>query len=209
VADPESSVGASRLTRRGQATRSRILEAAADLMHVKGVGLTTLDDVLVASGTSKSQLYRHFADKEALVHAVIDYQAEQVLARHRRHLERLSSFRGLELWRDAVLQRNALRHGAYGCEIGSLVSELADTDEDGRRALAEHFATWENLLRQGFHRMKDSGQLRDEADPAALATAVMAAVQGGYLLAQLERDVEPMAVALTMAVEHVRSFAAE
>jgi AcrR family transcriptional regulator len=50
-------------------------------MHVKGVGLTTLDDVRVASGTSKSQLYRHFADKEALVHAVIDYQAEQVLGR--------------------------------------------------------------------------------------------------------------------------------
>ncbi len=150
-------------------------------MHVKGVGLTTLDDVLVASGTSKSQLYRHFADKEALVHAVIEYQAEQVLARQRRHLQRLNSFRGLELWREAVLQRNALRDGAYGCEIGALASELADTDEEARLILAEHFATWERLLFEGFQRMKESGQLRGDADPATPATAVMAAVQGGYL----------------------------
>jgi AcrR family transcriptional regulator len=205
----ESSASVSRLTPRGQATRMRILRAAADLMHVKGVGLTTLDDVLVASGTSKSQLYRHFADKEALVHAVVDYQAEQVLSRQGHLLQRLSSFRGLERWREAVLQRNALRDGAYGCEIGSLASELSDTDDAARLSLAEHFATWESLLLEGFQRMKSSGELRSDADPKALATAVMAAVQGGYLLAQLARDVEPMAVALTMAVDHVRSFAAD
>jgi AcrR family transcriptional regulator len=208
VADRSARSGVSRLTPRGQATRSRILQAAADLMHVKGVGLTTLDDVLVASGTSKSQLYRHFPDKEALVHAVVDYQAEHVLARHRRLLQRLSSFRGLELWSEAVLARNALRDGAYGCEIGSLASELADTDEAARQLLAEHFAAWETLLREGLQRMKDSGELREDADPARLATAVMAAVQGGYLLAQLDRDVEPMALALGMAVEHVRRFVA-
>lgn len=209
MAEPDTSLRVSRLTPRGEATRLRILRAAADLMHVKGVGLTTLDDVRVASGTSKSQLYRHFTDKEALVHAVIGYQAEQVLGRQRRLLKRLNSFRGLELWREAVLQRNALRDGAYGCEIGSLASELSDTDEEARELLAEHFASWETLLFEGFERMQASGQLRRDADPRTLATAVMAAVQGGYLMAQLARDVEPMAVALTMAVEHVRSFAAE
>jgi hypothetical protein len=57
--------------------------------------------------------------------------------------------------------------------------------------------------------MQDSGQLRRDADPRTLATAVMAAVQGGYLMAQLARDIEPMAAALTMAVDHVRRFAAE
>jgi AcrR family transcriptional regulator len=36
-------------------------------MYVQGVGATTLDDVVRASGTSKSQFYRHFPDKQALV----------------------------------------------------------------------------------------------------------------------------------------------
>src|SRR5437763_14362660 len=47
------------LTARGAATRDHIVQAAADLMYVKGVHATTLDDVRAATGTSKSQLYRH------------------------------------------------------------------------------------------------------------------------------------------------------
>ncbi|MER7742508.1 helix-turn-helix domain-containing protein, partial [Streptomyces sp. NPDC096538] len=59
--------GDPRLTERGRATRERILRAAADMMYVRGVALTTLDDVRAASGTSKSQLYRHYPDKDALM----------------------------------------------------------------------------------------------------------------------------------------------
>ena len=43
------------------------------------------------------------------------------------------------------------------------------------------------------------------ADPAELATAVMAALQGGYLLAQTARRPQPMEIALDMALEHVRA----
>jgi TetR/AcrR family transcriptional regulator, transcriptional repressor for nem operon len=196
-----------RLTRRGLATRDRIVRAAATLMHTRGVNATTLDDVRVASGTSKSQLYSHFADKESLVQEVISLQAQGVLERHRQRLERLDSLRGLELWRDAIVQRNALRKGAYGCEIGSLASELADQDEPARVSLDGHFQTWQGLLVAALARMVDSGVLRPDADPEALATGLMAALQGGYLLAQTARDVAPMQIALDMAIAHVTSFA--
>ena len=189
-------------------TRDRIVRAAATLMHTKGVNATTLDDVRIASGTSKSQLYRHFADKESLVQAVISLQAQEVLGRHRQRLERLNSIRGLELWRDGVVQRNALRNGAYGCELGSLASELADQDEAARVSLNDHFRTWQGLLTAGLTRMVETGVLRPDADPEALATALMAALQGGYLLAQTAHDVGPMQIALDMAVAHVTSFAA-
>ena len=48
-------------------------------MYVRGVHASTLDDVRAATGTSKSQLYRHFRDQDALVHAVIAVRGEQVL----------------------------------------------------------------------------------------------------------------------------------
>jgi TetR/AcrR family transcriptional repressor of nem operon len=189
-------------------TRDRILRTAADLMFVKGAGVTTLDEVRVASGTSKSQLYHHFPDKETLVRAVVTLVGGQLLERQRQQLARLNSFRGLERWRDAILQRNALRGGAYGCEIGSLAAELSDTDEQAREMLAEQFRSWEELLAIGLNRMRDSGLLRPEADPMTLAVAMMAALQGGYLLAQTAHSPEPMAVALDMALNHVRFFAA-
>lgn len=196
-----------RLTARGAVTRARIVEAASELMHVKSVASTTLDEVMAASGTGKSQFYQHFADKEALVRDVVKLRAGEVLERERRYLERLHSFRGLERWRDAVVQRVALRHGAYGCALGSLASELADQDEDARVTLAEQFANWEELLATGLERMRQEGVLRAEADPAVLATSIMAALQGGYLLAQVTHDARPMEVALDMALDRVRADA--
>jgi AcrR family transcriptional regulator len=207
VADPGSSANGVRLTARGAATRARILQAATELMYVKGVSAVTLDEVRAASGTSKSQLYHHFSDKDALVHEVIATQAQRLLERQQELLRRFSSFRGLQRWRDAVLQRNRLRSGAYGCELGSLASELSDQDEDARVALAGYFRTWEDMLVDGLERMRQNGTLRQDADPVTLATGLMAALQGGYLLAQTARDSAPMAIALDMALDHIRSYA--
>jgi AcrR family transcriptional regulator len=198
-----------RLTERGAATRARILQAAADLMHARGVAATTLEDVRTASGTSKSQLYSHFPDKDALVRDVISLQAAEVLARNERQLRRLDSFRGLERWRDAIVRHIALRDAAYGCELGSLASELADQDEDARAALAGHFRTWQELLSAGLERMRRKGALREDADADDLATGVIAALQGGYLLAQTERSTRPMEIALDMALAHVRALASD
>jgi TetR/AcrR family transcriptional repressor of nem operon len=114
VSRPENAQPGRRLTPRGAATRARIVAAAVELMYVKGVNATTLDDVRAASNTSKSQLYNHFPDKEELVRAVVAARAAQVLERERGDLQRLKSFRGLVRWRDALVQRNALRNGAYG-----------------------------------------------------------------------------------------------
>ncbi|MCX4537719.1 TetR/AcrR family transcriptional regulator (plasmid) [Streptomyces sp. NBC_00841] len=206
MAEQSSDKNGSRLTERGRATQERILRAAADMMYVKGVCPTTLDDVRAASGTSKSQLYRHYPDKDALVRDVVALQAVELLERQHQLLRRLNSLRGLERWRDAVIEHNALRNGAYGCPLGSLASELADQDEEARKAIARYFDTWEGLLEAGLVRMKDSGVLRADVDAGELATGLMAALQGGYLLAQTARDVKPMKIALDMAIGHIKAY---
>jgi len=197
-----------RLTKRGETTRARIVEAAAHLMYRQGVAATTLDEVREESGTSKSQLYRHFADKDALVQAVIGLRSAQVMAREEGRLRELDSFRGLGLWRDALVRTNELQNGAYGCALGSMANELADSNDEARVVLNETLHRWERLLADGFERMRASGVLRDDADPRKLAVGMMAALQGGYLLAQAAHDTAPMAIALDMAIEHVKSLAA-
>lgn len=178
-------------------------------MYERGVAATTLADVRLASRTSKSQLYQHFADKDALVSEVIAQRGEDVLAQQRQSLHEADSFRGLELWRDDLVERNALRNGAYGCPLGSLANELADQDENARQAIARYFDKWLTLLADTVARLKDRGVLRPDADARALANGLLAALQGGYLLAQTARDVSAMRVALDMAIAHVRTFAAE
>ncbi len=198
-----------KLTPRGAATRSAIVQAAAQLMYVNGVASTSLDEVLTAAAASKSQFYRHFEAKADLVHAVIALRAEETMAKQTERLRHLDSFRGLRQWGDAFVQRSALRRGAWGCELGSLSVELADTDEFSRSRLAHHFQQWERLLSEAFDRMRDRGLLRRDLDSMRLAVAVLAAIQGGYLLAQAAHDSSPMEIAVAMAIDHVRAHAAE
>ncbi len=55
--------------------------------------------------------------------------------------------------------------------------------------------------------MKEQGNLSAAADPEQLATLVLAAFQGGMLLAQVAREITPLRVALRAALDHVESFA--
>ena len=194
------------MTSRGAATKARIVEAANQLMFERGVALTTLADVRTASATSKSQLYQHFADKNALVREVIEFRAEALLAQQRRRLEKVDSLRGLELWRDEMVERNALRDGAYGCPLGSIANEIADHDEDTRRIIANHFDEWLQIIVDTIDRLKARGVLRGDADPRALAGGLLVALQGGYLLAKTSRDVSLMRVAVDMAIAQIRAF---
>src|SRR5579862_9604830 len=89
-----------KLTPKGARTRARIVEEAAALIHERGVAATTLDDVRVAAEVSGSQMYHYFADKNELVQAVIDYQADAIVNRQRRAL---SSANGIESWRNMVI----------------------------------------------------------------------------------------------------------
>ena len=68
------------LTKKGSATRQRIIEAAAAEIRERGIGNVTLDDVGRRSGTGKSQLFHYFPDgREQLLLAVAQREADRVL----------------------------------------------------------------------------------------------------------------------------------
>jgi len=190
------------LTARGAATRSRIVDAAADLIYERGVDRTSLDEVMATSGVSKSQLYHYFADKDALVLEVIARQTERVLDAQQPHLEALDSLPALRAWRDAIVRLNKAAQGK-GCPLGSLASELANDSEPARKRLAGSFAMWRGRIEQGLTKMRECGELAASADPHELALALLSAVQGGLLLAKTTHSSRPLEIALDMAIDHV------
>jgi hypothetical protein len=56
--------------------------------------------------------------------------------------------------------------------------------------------------------MRSRGKLRADADPARLATATLAAIEGGLVLTQTRRDPRQLRIALDAAYVYLRSFAA-
>jgi TetR/AcrR family transcriptional repressor of nem operon len=199
---------AGELTAKGRATRDRIVAAAADLMFEQGVAGTSLQDVQQAARVSGSQLYHYFGDKASLVRTVIAWQGETVLGQQWPWLSRLDSLPGIRAWRDYVVSTMRRRECRGGCHIGSLASELSDLDPAARSGLAAAFGRWISAIRDGLQAMQDRGELRAEADVPRLACALMAAVEGGLLLAKAQRDVAPLEAALDTVIDHIESLAA-
>ncbi|MBW4024709.1 MAG: TetR/AcrR family transcriptional regulator [Proteobacteria bacterium] len=190
-------------TARGAKTRARIVEAASRLVAEHGVGGTRLDDIMAESGTSKSQIYHYFSDREALMCAVVEARAWGVLQFQESCLSKVRSFEDLRAWRDMIIEINRSKHCVGGCPIGSLASELADRSETARDALARSFVQWDSHLVGALERMRHEGSLSPAADIPELATGILTALQGGLLMAQTMRTTRPLAIALDMALEHV------
>jgi TetR/AcrR family transcriptional regulator, transcriptional repressor for nem operon len=192
-----------KLTAKGEATRSRILEQAAELIYSRGVHGTNNDLLRRAAGISGSQLNHYFPDKESLVLAVIAWQADRVLAVHE-NFAAFDSITTLREWAGYYISYE--RAYREGCTLGSLANEIIKSDLDVHDELAAQFGRWRDVFRSGLSRMREQGRLRADADPAQLAHSLLAALQGGMLLAQISRDATPLRDALTAAIDHVQSF---
>lgn len=200
VRPPRRAQGAS--TERGRRTRDAIIDAAATIMYENGVATASLDDVLAASGTGKSQLYHYFSGKSELVAAVIDRQLERVLAAQP-GLAEVDSMAGIERWARGVLRVHRQPGGPFACPLGSIAAELKN-DPAFRPALAAAFARWERPFADGLRAMKKRGELGRHEKPDRLAATIVATLQGGMLLARISEDITPLRDAVNLAVDNVR-----
>jgi TetR/AcrR family transcriptional repressor of nem operon len=182
-----------KLTPKGARTRARILDKAAVLIHERGVAGTTLEDVKLAAEVSGSQMYHYFPDKNELLQAVIDYQAETIVNIHRQALIGAS---GVKAWRDMVITEARRTNAVGGCALGSLGGQLAETDPEARALVAAGFDQWSITLRDGLRSLHDAGLLRADLNPDDLATTLLATLEGGTLLAQVQRDTRPLETAV-------------
>ena len=182
-----------KLTPKGARTRARIVEEAAALIHERGVAGTTLEDVKVAAEVSGSQMYHYFPDKNELVQAVIDYQADTIVKHNR---QALGSPKGVEAWRKMVVTGVRSTQGKGGCALGSLGGQLAESDPEARALIAAGFDQWAAAISDGLRSLHADGKLPSDIDPDDLATTLLATLQGGLLLAQVQRSTRPFETAV-------------
>ena len=196
------------ITRKGQATKEHIVEAAAALIGQHGVAGTSADDVRRTAGVSGSQLSHYFGSKQALVRAVITHQSTPEAIVGHPMLGPLDSIEALRSWADAAVE-NLVHGSGYGaCTLAMLAGSTSPGDEQTRDELCSAFVRLQGLLLDGLRAMHDRGDLRPEADLDELSMALLTALQGGTLLAQTMQTTTPMRAAMNAALSYVESFAA-
>lgn len=200
-----------RLTAKGRATRDRIVRAAAELIVTEGLASANMESVRRVASVSGSQLAHYFADKSALIRAVIRRQIGVVLEFHRQpKLRGLGSFQDFERW----IELNMRYLRSIGTSGGTptyhaLTAQLAKSDDATRATLGAGYSQWIELLEAAIQRMKEAGALDVSADPRLLAMVIVSAHQGGATLAFTYRAEWPHADATRFAVNYLRMFATD
>jgi TetR/AcrR family transcriptional regulator, transcriptional repressor for nem operon len=194
-------------TVKGQRTRERIVQAAAELVAEKGAMAMSLDDVGTRAAASRSQLYHYFENRADLIRAVVSATSDAIVGGQDELLLDVADWSGLERWMDALVAMQVQRQARGGCPLGSLAGQLAERDPQARAALAEGLGRWQDSIRSTLEALQARGELRDDADPAALAATTMALIQGGLLLTQVRRDPQQLRAALDDALTLLRTHA--
>jgi len=190
-------------TGRGRASRERIVERAAELFAAQGISATSVDEVLMAAGAGKGQFYHYFRGRDELAAAVVGHRCTQAVARLTGALGGVSSLAGLEQALAGFIA-GFEQMGMPGCPIGTLATEVAGRNEDARLQAAAGFDAWERLLAEALERMRQRGELRADAEPAALATGLLASIEGGMVLSQTRKDIASLRIAVEAGLGPVR-----
>jgi AcrR family transcriptional regulator len=182
-------------------TRARLVATGARLFQRQGLAGTGIKQILTESNAQFSSLYHHFPGgkdelaADAIRSSGLDYQ----------HLvegvwdaapDVVTSIRDVFEGAAAVLEATDY---ADACPIATVALEVASTNEPLRLATAEVFESWVDA---GTERFVASGIEPDRA--RRLTLAVVALLEGAFILCRAARSIEPMASAGEAAVAAVQ-----
>lgn len=191
-------------TRKGAATRLRIVEAAAAEIRERGTNATTLDDVCRRSDTGKGQMFYYFPDgREQLLLAVAELEAERVFNDQEPYLSELTSRAAWEAWRDLIVRR--YRDQGLHCPLGVLIADVGRYSPAAQAVSAQLVRRWQECVRAGIEATQTAGEANPALDPDRTAAAVIATVQGGVTVLLSTGSAEHLEAGLNLCLDHLLS----
>jgi AcrR family transcriptional regulator len=189
----------------GMDTRDRLVAATQELLWERGYAATSPTDIQRAAEAGQGSMYHHFHGKQDLAAAALRDSAEAMRA----DAAALLDGPGTAIDRvEGYLRRQ--RDSLRGCRIGRMTFDAEVVASPDLLAPVAATLGWLGdalaaVLRDGI----GSGELRADLDPRALASTVVAVVQGGYVLARAQQDVAAFDAAIDGAVILLRAVRTE
>ncbi|MFF5437892.1 TetR/AcrR family transcriptional regulator [Streptomyces achromogenes] len=194
------------LTRKGAATRQRIIEGAADQIREQGVFSVRLEDIMARTTTSKSQLFHYFPDgKDELLLAVARHEASRVIDEQQPELGSLTSWAAWQEWRDKVVAR--YRAQGSDCPLHAALAQLGGATDAARTVAGELLDRWQRELAAGIRHMQSGGEAGPGLDADREAAALLAGIQGGVLILLTTGDPTHLEAAIDLGIAHLRASA--
>lgn len=171
-------------------TRDRMILSTAMLLREHGLSGTSVRDVIEHSGAPRGSIYHHFpGGKAEMVEAAVDWAGDTVTTAIRTMSQRDpgTAIREFVAFWQVVLESSDYR---AGCPVVAVAAENGDDPEEDARlaqATARAFTGWSEALSEG---LEQAGYESRRAK--ALATTIVAAIEGAVVLCRAERSSRPL-----------------
>ncbi|MEV5508017.1 TetR/AcrR family transcriptional regulator [Streptomyces orinoci] len=177
-------------------TSERLIESTRELLWERGYVGTSPKAIQQRAGAGQGSMYHHFDGKPALALAAISRTAEEMRAA----IDAQFAAPGTAVERiSAYLRRE--RDVLKGCPLGRLTQDPdVMADATLRRPVEETFAWLRTRLTDVLAEGAARGELSGALDPAATASAIVAVLQGGYVLARAANSTTPFTEAVNGAL---------
>jgi len=196
------------LTTKGEKTRRRIVEKAAEVFNTKGYFGSSMGDLVREIGLEKGGIYNHFASKEELALEAFDYAAGTMQERFQAALEGKEG--ALERLFAIVEVLGGLAEDPPvegGCPVLNTAVESDDAHMELKDRAREAMSGWLRLIGSITKEGVRTEELRPGTDARETASVVVATLEGAVMLSRLYDDPAYMKRSVDHLKEHLRSLA--
>lgn len=187
------------MPRDGTVTRTRIMDAALDLVLDYGFGGTSIDRIIDRADVTKGAFFYHFDSKDHLARALVDRFAADdganidaawaaAEAASDDPLEQVMAFLG---WFEERMGQ--LTDPYPGCLFASYIGQAELFDDETLQVARDALARLRIELGDRLRAATQQHAMREDVDPDSLADACNVVFEGAFVMSKVNRDPEVIA----------------
>jgi TetR/AcrR family transcriptional repressor of nem operon len=172
---------------KGEQTRQKIVEQAAQIFNRRGYNGGSMSELMDATGLKKGGIYRHFSSKEELALEAFDYSWKAVWDAQMDQVD--DNVTGVAKLKQTIAtfihHRPAV---AGGCPIMNTAVDSDDGNRLLRARVVKALKGWVGYLESIVVHAIEQGEIQPDAEPRAVATIIVATLEGALMMSRLERN---------------------
>ncbi|MBY5811891.1 TetR/AcrR family transcriptional regulator [Rhizobium leguminosarum] len=190
---------------RGDA-RTRLLEAARDIIRAKGFAAASVDDLCKAAAVTKGAFFHSFGSKEALGVAAAEFWARTTsdffaAAPYHHPLDALDRVFAYVAFRKAIITDDVAESS---CLVGTMVQETYMTSPRIRDACGTSIFDHASTLEADIELARSERGIMDDWTAESLARYTQTVIQGGFVLAKAGNNAELARESLAHLERYIR-----
>ena len=174
---------------KAERTRDYIIETASLIFNKKGYDGTSFSDIIKTTGLSKGAIYGHFANKDELALAALDYNLElasRIIFSNVK--DRLNSYEKLIGFAKSYSMFYEIINKAGGCPVINAAVDSDDGHNEARKRVTKFITMWHNSIKKIINEGIKNGELKSSSEVEVFSDIFISLVEGAIMLSKVMND---------------------